>query len=104
MACTSEILIMVIITQCLHAASFGLFHVASIHLVQEFFSAHQGRGQALYSSFSFGAGGAIGSLYSGMIWDHTAHSTAFLSASLLAFLGFLLTLKLHQVNQSITDS
>ena len=55
----------VIITfaQLLHAASFGLYHVVVIFLIHRLFTgAHQGRGQALYSSLSFGAGGAIGSL------------------------------------------
>jgi MFS family permease len=48
--------------QVLHAASFGTFHAAAIHLVHHYFTGrHQGRGQALYGGVSFGAGGAIGS-------------------------------------------
>ncbi|EGW54007.1 MFS transporter [Candidatus Endoriftia persephonae] len=56
--------------QILHAATFGTFHAAAIHLVHHYFvGKHQGRGQALYSSISFGAGGAVGSLLSGYLWS-----------------------------------
>ncbi len=61
---------LLLFAQTLHAASFGTFHAAAIHLVHHYFTgSHQGRGQALYSSLSFGAGGAIGSLYSGYLWS-----------------------------------
>ncbi|MCK5889705.1 MAG: MFS transporter, partial [Methylococcales bacterium] len=56
--------------QLLHAASFGSAHVVAIHLVHQYFGEqHQGKGQALYSSLSFGLGGMIGSLYSGYFWE-----------------------------------
>jgi PPP family 3-phenylpropionic acid transporter len=56
--------------QLLHAATFGSSHVVAIHLVHKYFGDHhQGKGQALYSSLSFGLGGMIGSLYSGYFWD-----------------------------------
>jgi PPP family 3-phenylpropionic acid transporter len=55
--------------QALHAASFGAFHAAAIHLVHHYFpGAIQGRGQALYNSLSFGAGGGAGSLLGGQLW------------------------------------
>jgi PPP family 3-phenylpropionic acid transporter len=58
-----------VFAQLLHAASFGAYHAAAIHLVHHLFvGRHQGRGQALYSSLSFGAGGAVGSLLSGYLW------------------------------------
>ncbi len=51
----------IICAQALHAASFGLYHAVAIYLVHTLFvGVHQGRGQALYSSLSFGAGGAVG--------------------------------------------
>ena len=46
-----------VIAQFLHAASFGIIHAVAIHLIHKTFTGkHQGRGQALYSSVSFGAG------------------------------------------------
>lgn len=69
--------------QLLHAASFGVFHATAIALFHNFFiGRHQGRGQALYSSLSFGAGGAFGALYSGMAWDSLgAEPTYFIAAA-----------------------
>jgi len=61
---------LMIFAQILHAATFGSSHVVAIHLVHKYFgNHHQGKGQALYSSLSFGLGGMIGSLYSGYFWD-----------------------------------
>ncbi len=58
------------LAQVLHAASFGATHVVAIHLVHRYFgNRHQGKGQAFYSSLSFGVGGMLGSLYSGWFWD-----------------------------------
>ncbi|MCU7849299.1 MAG: MFS transporter [Candidatus Thiodiazotropha sp. (ex Lucinoma kastoroae)] len=64
-----ENLLLVLLAQVMHAATFGTFHAAAIHRVHHYFvGRHQGRGQALYSSISFGAGGAFGSLLSGYLW------------------------------------
>jgi PPP family 3-phenylpropionic acid transporter len=61
---------LLVVAQCLHAASFGSFHAAGVELVRRHFGlAHQGQGQALYSAFSFGGGGALGALASGALWD-----------------------------------
>ncbi len=66
----AEWLWILVAAQVLHAVTFGVFHAAAIHLVQTYFQGrHQGRGQALYSSVSFGAGGAVGSLVSGHVWS-----------------------------------
>lgn len=76
--------------QLLHAFSFGIAHAVSIDIVRTRFSGgHQGQGQALYSSFSFGAGGACGALVGAFVWDHSASAT-FLIASLAVFLGFVI--------------
>ncbi len=65
-----ESMALMILAQLLHAATFGAAHVVAIHLVHQYFgNHHQGKGQALYSSMSFGLGGMIGSLYSGYYWD-----------------------------------
>ncbi len=65
-----EQLSLLILAQLLHAATFGGAHVVAIHLVHLYFGdQHQGKGQALYSSLSFGVGGVLGSLYSGYYWE-----------------------------------
>jgi PPP family 3-phenylpropionic acid transporter len=82
--------------QLLHAASFGSYHAAAIHLVHRYFvGRHQGRGQALYSSISFGAGGAVGSLLAGYLWSAGAGSMgptlAYLTAAVLSALAYLVS-------------
>ncbi|MGD1982621.1 MAG: MFS transporter [Chromatiaceae bacterium] len=84
----ADSLLMLLIAQLLHAATFGTFHAAGIHLVHHYFRGrHQGRGQALYSSVSFGAGGAAGSLAAGYAWEGLGASLTFAIASALALAG-----------------
>ncbi|MCB1866851.1 MAG: MFS transporter [Chromatiales bacterium] len=79
----------VLLAQLGHAATFGLFHAGAIELVHRYFHGrHQGRGQALYSSLSFGAGGAAGSLSAGYLWSAGAQ-WAFGVAAGAAALGAL---------------
>ena len=85
---------MLLVAQLLHAATFGTFHAASIHLVQHYFRGrHKGRGQALYSSVSFGAGGAVGSLLSGYAWQGLGPTLTFTIAAGLALLGGMVALR-----------
>ena len=75
--------------QLFHAFSFGVFHAVSISLVHRFFTgSHQGRGQALYASLSFGAGGAAGSLLSGVLWDQLDHAFLFTLAAAVALFAY----------------
>ena len=77
--------------QLLHAFSFGVFHALSIMLVHRYFRGiYQGRGQALYASLSFGAGGAAGSLISGLLWDNTSPQLLFSLAALVAVLAWFI--------------
>jgi PPP family 3-phenylpropionic acid transporter len=81
-----------VLAQCLHAATFGSFHAASMEFVRRHFGhAGQGQGQALYSAVSFGAGGALGALGSGWLWDRSQH-LVFGIAALAALLGAVLLL------------
>ncbi len=76
--------------QLLHAATFGSFHAAAIHLVHHYFKGrHKGRGQALYASLSFGAGGAVGSLSSGFMWQHWGAALTYTMAAAVALFGAL---------------
>lgn len=74
--------------QILHAASFGVYHAVAIELIHNYFvGKHQGKGQALYSSVSFGAGGAIGSLYAGYTWDSFGTTTTFVIAAIVSLVA-----------------
>ncbi len=81
----------ILFAQILHAATFGTFHAAAIHLVHHYFTgSHQGRGQALYSSLSFGAGGAMGTLASGFLWESAGPSVAFGISAALSLLALII--------------
>jgi PPP family 3-phenylpropionic acid transporter len=84
-------LTVLLFAQLLHAATFGTFHASAIHLVHHYFPGRlQGRGQALYSSLSFGAGGALGSLGSGFAWEGLGPTTTFALASAVALIGAII--------------
>lgn len=81
---------LLLFAQTLHAFSFGVFHAVSIHLIHRFFpGALQGRGQALYSSLSFGAGNAMGSLAAGYLWEGVGPAAMYDMAAVLGALAWL---------------
>ena len=80
-----------IFAQLLHAATFGGAHVVAIHLVHRYFGdRHQGKGQALYSSLSFGLGGMLGSLYSGYYWESLGPRFVFSIAAVCCGIAFVI--------------
>ena len=84
-------LVILLFAQTLHAASFGLYHAVSIELFHRLFRGRlQGRGQALYSSISFGAGGALGSYISGQLWDQGGATLIFNLSSIVALIAFVI--------------
>ena len=65
-----ESLTLLVVAQLMHGATFGAYHAAAIAAVNQWFPGKlQSRGQALYGSLSFGAGGMIGGLLSGFTWE-----------------------------------
>lgn len=86
-----EVLWLILLAQALHAITFGAFHAAAVALVHHFFQGrHQSRGQALYGSLTYGAGGMLGGLASGPLWQHWGASVMYLCSAAVAFLGLLL--------------
>jgi PPP family 3-phenylpropionic acid transporter len=82
---------MLVAAQLLHGATFGAYHAAAVAAVNNWFPGrHQARGQALYSSVSFGAGGMVGGLASGYAWDWIGPALTYTTSSLLAVAGFVL--------------
>jgi PPP family 3-phenylpropionic acid transporter len=77
--------------QLLHGLSFGAFHAAAVTVIHRWFQgAHQVRGQAIYLSVTFGAGGVLGSLLAGLGWDSVGPAWTFSAAALAALAGFVL--------------
>jgi PPP family 3-phenylpropionic acid transporter len=82
---------LLILAQLFHAATFGGSHVVAIHLVHLYFGRqHQGKGQALYSSLSYGLGGMLGSLYSGNYWELLGSKFVYSMAALCCGIAFII--------------
>jgi len=83
--------VVLIIAQLMHAATFGLYHAAAIHLIHSYFPGRlQARGQALYSGLSAGFGGAVGGLLSGYAWNGIGNEMTFYVSGLIAlFAGII---------------
>ncbi|MBF9204965.1 MFS transporter [Acinetobacter baumannii] len=89
--------------QCLHAFSFGLFHLIAMRVIFQNFSAgQQGRGQALYSTM-WGLGVAFGSVLAGHFWKILSGELIFMCASVVVLLGLCFVKWLpKQVDSSTT--
>lgn len=89
-----DYLLLLLLAQIMHAATFGAFHAASVGMVHDAFQGrHQSKGQALFGSFTYGAGGMIGSLISGPLWQNFGASVLFTVSATAAMLGFLMLRK-----------
>jgi len=79
---------LLLLAQLLHAATFGAFHAAAIAAVQRLFpeGAHA-RGQTIFSSVTYGAGGALGALAAGILWEAGGPGFAFTASALTGLAG-----------------
>ena len=86
-----------VFAQLLHGFSYAMHHAVSIHLVYQLFGQHhQGRGQALYGSLTFGIGGIIGSVSAGYLWQNTNPVSTYIWAAGLSFVaGLVIWKRLH---------
>ncbi|MFV0594267.1 MFS transporter [Shewanella sp.] len=86
-----ESMLLLGLSQVLHAFTFGLTHAASIQFVHRNFDAsHRSQGQALYASLSFGVGGALGTWICGYIWgDGSGAVWSWVFAAACAFAAML---------------
>ena len=87
-------LLVLIFAQALHAASFGSYHAAAVALTHHYFRGrHQAKGQGLYTSISFGLGGTLGGLMSGLSWDTLGAGWTFTLCAVCAALGYVVLLR-----------
>lgn len=74
--------------QLLHGATFGAFHAAAVAAVHRLFpEAAQARGQTLFSSLGYGAGGAAGALIAGWAWEASGPALGFSASAAAALVG-----------------
>ena len=77
--------------QLLHAMTFGAFHAAGVAATHQVFGDRlRSRGQALYSSLGYGAGGACGTLAAGYAWAQFGGAMTFSFAAAAALLALVL--------------
>jgi len=97
-------LLLLIIAQSLHAATFGSFHAASVEVITRFFNGrHQAKGQAIYNSVAYGIGGTIGGVAGGYALQYVGGQITFTLAAIFPLLGLLvigLGLKLSNDQQN----
>ncbi|MBA6389364.1 MFS transporter [Colwellia sp. BRX10-3] len=97
-----------VISQLIHALSFGLYHSASIAFIQKHFNANQqSRGQAIYIGGVYGVGGAVGAYVAGLLWqDGIGAGITFDFAAITALIGGVLALFLRNkpIKQEVTMS
>lgn len=80
-----------VIAQLMHAMTFGAFHAAGVAATHKVFrDGLQSRGQALYSSIGYGAGGAIGTIAAGYAWESLGGAMTFTLSALVAMIALLI--------------
>ena len=86
-------LILLLLAQMLHAMTFGAFHAAAVALIHHFFQGrHQSKGQALFGSITYGAGGMVGGLLSGPLWQHAGPSMMYTFSAAAGLMGLVILL------------
>ncbi|MGH8809468.1 MAG: MFS transporter, partial [Noviherbaspirillum sp.] len=84
----AESLLLLLVAQVLHAATFGVHHSASVATLQRWFSGRlQASGQALFTSISYGLGGTMGGLILGSFWDTFGSRTVYSMAAVFSLAG-----------------
>lgn len=86
-------LLLIILAQTLHAATFGSFHAASVEVITQYFNGrHQAKGQAIYNSVAYGVGGTVGGLAGGYGLQYLGGQATFALAAVFPLIGFLVIL------------
>ncbi len=79
------------VAQLMHAMTFGAFHAAGVAATHKVFRGDlQSRGQALYSSLGYGAGGAIGTVAAGYAWQSLGGAMTFTLSAVIATIALLI--------------
>lgn len=83
-------IVLLILAQTLHAATFGSFHAASVEVITQFFNGrHQAKGQAIYNSVAYGIGGTVGGVAGGYALQYLGGQKTFMLAAIFPLIGLL---------------
>ena len=87
-AAWADVLLVLVLAQCLHALTFAAHHTACVAMVSHHFPARlRGRGQALYAVIAYGFPGVIGGLVGGVISDRWGLASVFWASVLTSALA-----------------
>lgn len=79
-----NVLPLLILGQLFVSIGFAVFMGTAIGLIHQFFTGPlQGRGQAIYVSFSVGGGMMVGAFFTGFVWDIAGPQSVFSIASMI---------------------
>lgn len=94
-----------LIAQSFHAFTFGTWHAAAMGMLHRFFPAQFGtRGQALYTSFSFGIGGALGGVMAGIAWSAVGPAWMFTLMSGVVIIGWAIAFRFVKLPPSTAQA
>ena len=86
-----ENVILLAISQALHAFSFGLYHSVAIRYLYTLYT-NKALAQQFFMGIAYGLGGLLGTIASG-IWYELSSETLYLFAALMTLLAYLLLVK-----------
>ena len=99
-----DYLILILIAQSLHEATFGSLHAATVELIARFFNGrHQAKGHAIYNSVTYGLGGAIGGIAGGYALQGLGGELTFLLAAVFPLIGFVVIALGLTITESKSD-
>jgi PPP family 3-phenylpropionic acid transporter len=83
-------LLLLALSQALHAVTFAAHHSACVQLVQRHFPDRlRGRGQALYTTLGYGLPGVLGGVGGGWLVEHRGFGTLFCGAAAMGVLAWI---------------
>lgn len=92
-------LLVLVFAQVLHGITFGLTHITAISAINHHFGEHNAaQGQAVFGSVVYGAGGILGSLAAGWMWELGGGAWAFTVCAVFAALGACLLWRQRSVS------
>lgn len=96
--------IVLLSAQLIHALSFGVAHATCIDFIRQFFKGeHAGQGQALYSAFTFGLGGAVGAISAGFLWSISGEFLYSVSAVAAGIAAMIILFCIKELNETVNS-
>ena len=93
-AAWADVLLVLVLAQCLHALTFAAHHTTCVALVSHHFPARlRGRGQALYTVIAYGFPGVIGGLLGGIISERWGLASVFWASAVTSALAMAASFK-----------